>query len=346
MRTTFHRSGSCWVLVSVLLLGASAAPSSWAQPPPSNEEAKEAARAAANLGQAHYDAGRYEAALRAFLEAERRFSAPTIRLMIARAHDRLGRLLEARDAYRSVVEEHLAHYAPQVFFEAQVEAKRELDQLLPRIPALHLRLGVGSLGADQGVTVMIDGSRPDLSRPVLRNPGRTEIVVSAPGRAPLTRVVWLKEGAQETMELRLEPPPDPPRPPERPAGGRVPGDSPEVPGGPSWALIGGGIAVGGTLMVAGIGLLAAGASTAGAREEVCSSEVCPDPSAQDRWQELDAERATLMNVGVWSIIGAGLVGAGTVGYVVWNARAKGRSQSAVSLAGKPGGVLLMVSGSW
>lgn len=346
MRITLHRRGARWLLFSVLLLGTAAAPSSWAQPAPSSDEAKDAARAAANLGQAHYDAGRYEAALRAFLEAERQFSAPTIRLMIGRTYGKLGRLIEARDAYRSVIDEQLAHDAPRVFFDAQVEAKQELDQLLRRIPTVHLRLPADAPGPDPGFVVKIEGARLDLSQPIHRNPGRTEIVVSAPGRAPVTHVLWLKEGVHETMEISPGALRDIPSSSGRPAGAPVAADSAKTPEGPSWALTGSGIAVSGALMVAGIGLLVAGAATAGARDDVCSRDFCADRSAQEKWRELDGERAMLMNAGVWSIIGAGTVGAGTVGYVVWNAQAKGGSRSAVRLAGRPGGGLLMASGSW
>ncbi|AKT37386.1 hypothetical protein [Chondromyces crocatus] len=187
-----------------------APPASPARPPPRPAQgaqqprtpAQTAAAASADRGQALYDAGKYEEALIAFRKADEQFRAPTVLLMMARAHLKLGHLREARTHYQRVLEEKLADYAPQAFFDAQTAADKELDALLPRIPTIQIKITGAAPGEAQ---VFIDGKPAPHDVPVLHDPGNHAITAWAPGRTPTTQMVDLREGKTTQLTLVLQP---------------------------------------------------------------------------------------------------------------------------------------------
>lgn len=214
MRTKAVRKIISLALVGVLpALAVQAKPQ---QPPIS--DAKILARAAADKGQAFFESGNYDQALAAFREAEQHFSAPTIRLMIARTYDKRGELLQARDVYSSIVDERLAHYAPEVFFQAQTEAKTELESLTRRIPTVQFRIPSDSKDPLTQIVIKIDESPIDASQPIQCNPGIHNLVASAPGRNDVTQTFSLQEGAREEITVRFgHPSVVPPSPRRTPA---------------------------------------------------------------------------------------------------------------------------------
>jgi hypothetical protein len=188
------------------------------QPPPAlpGADVKAAARAAADRGQQLFDAGQYAEAIAAFQEADKIFHAPTFTVMIARAQDRLGRLLEARATYEQILAEQLAHYAPTAFFDAQAAARKELDALVPRIPTLQVFVtGVPTSTAQ----LTVDGASAPIGQPLPRNPGEHAFTASASGRVSVTQKLTLQEGAatQVTVALAPLPPPAPEKPPASPS---------------------------------------------------------------------------------------------------------------------------------
>ncbi|AKT38668.1 tetratricopeptide repeat protein [Chondromyces crocatus] len=125
-----------WILACAVALTASTPGLAKAQSPASAPVAgdRERARALANEGFGHFEAGKYEEALKAFEEAERNFHAPTILLMVARSHVQLGHHQEARAVFQRIIDEKLANYAPAEFFEAQQQARTEIAALPPASP--------------------------------------------------------------------------------------------------------------------------------------------------------------------------------------------------------------------
>lgn len=185
------------VLVQALLFAEPAA----AQLP--DGDARMRARTLANQGYEHYQAGRYADALRAFSEAERIYHAPTLLLMVARAYERLGRLLEAQAIYEKVVAEKMGPKEPAAFLQAQQTARQEISSLKRRIPAVQV-LVTGAPAGD--VVVTVDGSRITAGGPsVPHNPGRADVVVQAPGESPIEQTLNLQEGRTERITLHLGP---------------------------------------------------------------------------------------------------------------------------------------------
>src|SRR5687767_4640019 len=74
-----------------------------------------AARAAADAGADAFEKNDYPQALELFSRAERLYHAPPHLLFIARSLEKLGRLVEAREAYLKLAAEKLPASAPNAF---------------------------------------------------------------------------------------------------------------------------------------------------------------------------------------------------------------------------------------
>jgi len=177
-----------------------------AQSPPGSEPsdvraAREAARPLAKRGFLAFERQNYEAALRAFREAEATFHAPPHNLFIARALRALGRKLEARTVYRDIVDEKLASYAPVAFIDAQNEATAELGRLEGELAAIDVETALEA-------TVTVDGD-PAPSSPVFVLPGRHEVAARVPWAPAQSQSVRLEGGARETIRFDFPPRPEP-----------------------------------------------------------------------------------------------------------------------------------------
>jgi hypothetical protein len=195
-----------WSLACAIALGVLIPHQAGAQEPapPDSEQVKEKARALADRGYELYQAGQYAEALEAFREAERDYHAPTVLLMVARTHDRLGRLLDARSTYQSILAEEIDSSAPDVFRQAQEDARVELAALTRRIPTLQVVI-TGVPTTD--VELTIDGApAPTSGAPLPKQPGTSTIVASASGRPPIKHVITLHEGQAEHLMLAFSPP--------------------------------------------------------------------------------------------------------------------------------------------
>jgi hypothetical protein len=98
--------------------------------------------------------------------------------------------------------------ATQPYTEAVRAALKTLEGRVPRID-VDLR----PAGAP-GVVLWIDGrAMPAAAGPQVMDPGRHEVVVSAPGFFDVRQTTWLVEGARANLALTLTPRPPPPPPP-------------------------------------------------------------------------------------------------------------------------------------
>ena len=261
-----------WFLAAALALVTAAQPA-LAQPKKAEiEAAKKEAVAIADKGVDAFRAQRYEDAIDAFKKADQKFHVPKFLLYVARSQAKLGKLLAAKATYQTIVDEKLPPYAPEEFFTAQADAKKELLELENKIPTV--RIEVNGVPAGQTATVTLDGATlpaGDLGRPLARDPGPHTIVVSAAGRPQVTRNVNLREGGSESviLEMGVTAPAVPTTPgtaPADPAGSATasgpsstgPADAPKSGGVPTLTIVSWSVGAAGLVAGAVMGGLALG----------------------------------------------------------------------------------------
>lgn len=195
---------SRWIPLAALALVLSGG-SALAQPKKAEiEAAKKEAIAIADKGVEAFRGEKYEDAIAAFSKADQKFHVPKFMLYVARSQAKLGKLLEAKATYQTIADEKLPPYAPEEFFTAQGDAKKELADLANRIPTV--RIEVNGVPAGQSASVSLDGAAlaaTDLGRPLQRNPGAHTVVVALPGRPDLVRNVNLREAGSESVILEM-----------------------------------------------------------------------------------------------------------------------------------------------
>lgn len=200
------RRASLGMLFAAVLSLSVALPAAGQEGTDPSPEQLDAARALAEAGFQLYERGDHATALDRFLKAEEIYHAAPHVLFIGRSSEKLGKLVEAREAYEKLVGEELGPDAPEQFRTAQSDAQAELDALQDRIPSLTISLqGVEGLAT----TVTIDGKAvpPEaLASPVEVNPGEHVVALTVPGRAPTQQTVELAEGATSSVELTPGPP--------------------------------------------------------------------------------------------------------------------------------------------
>jgi hypothetical protein len=118
-------------------------------------EERAGARAAADQGYDAFQRNDWANALDLFGRAESLVHSPVHVLYLARSDARLGRLIEAQEAYLSIVHEALPTGAAAAVKQAQQDAARELAALEPRIP--FVRIEVESAGSADPLEVTQDG---------------------------------------------------------------------------------------------------------------------------------------------------------------------------------------------
>ncbi|MDC3958437.1 tetratricopeptide repeat protein [Polyangium jinanense] len=256
------------LLVSAVLCASPA----WAQP--INDQVRIAARALADEGFALYDQGKYADALDKFERADALVNAPTVKLLAARTLEKLGRLVEAAEKYRSITILQLDDKAPEAFRDAQETAAKELAALTPRIPTIELT--VQGAGAELA-TVMLDGKvfpRALIGVKTPLNPGVHRVEADTPASAAVLDLkVDEKQAARAVLELK-------PKSGAEPSGGDVvppPGGgegTTKKPPGATQRIIGYvSLGVGGAATIAGIGALISAYSTRSDMEDFCERRV-------------------------------------------------------------------------
>lgn len=172
-----------------------------------------AARAAAESGADAFEQGQYLRSLEMFSRAEQLVHAPPHLLFMARSLEKLGRLVEAREAYLKIVNEQLSAKAPSAFRSAQGKAEQELAAIESRLA----QITVNVTGPDAS-SAAISMDRTDLppaaaAIPMPADPGR-HVFYAHTERAKSPEVsITVREGGKETVNLVL---------PEAPAGAGSP----------------------------------------------------------------------------------------------------------------------------
>jgi len=188
------------------------------------KEQKAGARAAADAGGDAFDAGKYAEAADLFERAERLMHAPPHLLYAARAHVKLGHLVEARELYLTLTRERLPDSAPRPFRDAQNMGEKELAEVEPRLAYVSVVVQPGAGATSVRVTRNGEPVPAELlGVPAPVNPGEYSYQAFADGMESNSTTVKLREGTRETVLLTLRDIPgatkNKPAPSGSPAGG-------------------------------------------------------------------------------------------------------------------------------
>ncbi len=195
-----HRLASASALLVALAL---AIPAS-AQPV--DDATRNAARELAHRAGEAYKTGDYEKAQDLYHRSYALIPAPTLSLREARSLVKLGRLVEAAEAYVRTTRTPLEADSPRPFRDAVQQAYDELGKLRPRIP--QLKIVVKGQEKDDGrLTVTMDGKPVaaaliGVSGPA--NPGKHTLTATTESGATANGSVTLKEGELKSIELDLD----------------------------------------------------------------------------------------------------------------------------------------------
>jgi hypothetical protein len=126
-------------------------PSAWAQ----TDDDRAGARVAATEGVKAINEKRWADAADLFSRAESLVHSPVHLLYLARAQEKLGKLVKARENYNRIIREKYAADAPDAFRQAQTSAQQEVSGLDARLAAVTVKLD----GAKGTVTVTMDGEK-------------------------------------------------------------------------------------------------------------------------------------------------------------------------------------------
>jgi hypothetical protein len=168
------------------------------------KDQKAGARAAADAGGDAFDAGKYAEAADLFERAERLMHAPPHLLYAARAHAKLGHLVEARELYLTLTRDHLPDSASRVFRDAQTMGEKELADIEPRLPYVSVVVQGGGGASDVHVTKNGEPVPAELlGVPTPVNPGDYSYQALAEGMESTATTVKFREGVRETVVLTL-----------------------------------------------------------------------------------------------------------------------------------------------
>lgn len=171
-----------------------------------DEAAPAAGEDAVTLGRAAleaYTAGEWQRAHDKFAAAERSVHSPVFVLYMARCKRNLGALMEARELFRSVVNERLAPSAPASWQQAVTSAHAELATLQQNIPSVWLE----AASAAELERTLLDGqalSSLGVGRELELDPGRHVFEVTRADGSRARVVVQLSEGRRR-IPVQLSP---------------------------------------------------------------------------------------------------------------------------------------------
>lgn len=302
------RRFACSTVCSLSLLATSAR----AQEP--DDATKNAARELATQAGDAFRNGDYDKAQDLYRRAYALIPAPSLSVREGRALEKLGRLVEAAEAYVRTVRTPLGDKPPQAFKDAVKEASDALAKLRPRIPKLTVMVK----GKDSSLEVTVDGkplprALVGVGAPV--NPGSHDVAAStADGRSAKGKVT-LEEGGKKTLELDLGPAPAgaaaPPPPGVKPVHVTAGKDDVKADAGASssqrtWAYV----ALGAGAAGVGVGIATGLMATA---RHSSAEDACPDgkcPAGSSAMDDVDAFRTLRTVSTIGYVVGAVGVGAG------------------------------------
>lgn len=299
-----------------------------AQPIAIDPATRASARLLADDALALYDKGDCRDAAPKFLRAHDMVRVPTLAFYAGKCLEKIGRLVDASEAYLAATRDEIEPGAPTTVKQAQTDAATARAALLPRIPTIEVVLDASATGA----TVALDGKRlPDAAIGVKRpiDPGH-HVAKFTRGAAVGSREFAVEEGDAGQVRLAF--------PATAATSAAVPAISSGVGPGP-WIV--GGVGVAGLLVGSVMGALVLvqhGKTPSGCMN---GSATCTDAT------EAASANATS---NTWNAIGhattAALVlgGAGVIAGGIWIGI--GRSGASAGIGPTAGGIAWRLEGSW
>jgi hypothetical protein len=285
-----------------------------------DDATKNAARELATQAGDAYRKGDFEKAQDLYRRAYALIPAPSLSVREGRSLEKLGRLVQAAEAYVRTVRTPMGDNAPDAFRDAVKEASEALAQLRPRIPKLTVSV-TGIDRKDPALTVTIDGkplakALVGVGAPV--NPGEHDVVATVSDGRHAEGKITLEESGTKTLELDVGPPPKGSGVKPAPAASTTPASSKndaKADTGTSssqrtWAYVAMGAGVAGVGLGVATGLMATARHSSA--EDACPDQKCPPGSSG--MDDVDAFR-TLRTVSTIGYI-VGVVGVGA-GATLW-----------------------------
>lgn len=308
---------------------------------PVDDNTRNAARNLAEQGRDAFDKSDFERARDLFHRAYELVQAPTLALFEARSLAKLGRLVEAEEAYLRAIRTPLRADSPEAFRKAVRDAEAEEVQLEPRVPKLVVILtGPGAKAPELSVTLdreRVKSALLGVEMPV--DPGNHQLEAQLPGVEPTRVPFTIVERERKTLELRVAAPSSAPVATASPTPGPTELRSPPEAPRSSWqrptAFAAGGLGVAGLGVGVITGLMAT--SHHGKAEEQCPNNVCVAGSSGE--DEVNSFRTLRTVSTVGYVVGAvGLV-AGVTLLLTAPAQRPGRASVSVFMNAGNAGVM-------
>src|SRR5450432_244359 len=198
----FRRSSRGIAAALVTSMGLLTVAPAWAQ----TDDDRAGARVAATEGVKASNEKRWADAADLFARAESLVHSPVHLLYLARAQDKLGKLVKARENYNRIIRERLTAEAPDAFRQAQTAAQQEVGGVEGRLAAITVKLD-GEKGA---VTVTMDGEKvpPALvGLPLPVDPGSHTFQAAGADLKSDPVTVNVAEGGRDAITLTVKPAP-------------------------------------------------------------------------------------------------------------------------------------------
>lgn len=233
---------------------------------------------------------RFAEALEKFQRVAKVRESASVRYRIANVLAELGRLREARDAFRALAaSSDTLEAKDKPIAESSAERAVAVDKRIPR-----LKINPPA-DAPSDLRVTVDGAAVPTGRPLELDPGDHVVNASAPGKAPFEGRVKLGEGGETPFDVKLE------------EASSVSVDTSKPNKTLAYVAVGGGAA----LFVTGVVLLVVREGTISDIESTCPNNVCPTASQSDIQSKQDqAELFGPLGVGL-GVVGLAAAGFGT-----------------------------------
>jgi hypothetical protein len=256
---------------------------------------RETARTLMWSGDKLSEKGNHAEALQAYRAADAIMNVPTTGLAVAKAHEALNQLVEARERALRVAASQPQPDESPILSQARESASRLASSLEERIPSVVVT--VNGLRPGDAYEISIDGVEvpaAEIAKGWRTNPGRHEILVRAKGFEEAKQEVTVAERASHSVEITLR------------------STASTSSTGADWVLIYSGFSVAGAALT--VGAITGGVSIA---ETDALLERCGGPRCDATADDDLSSATTLANVsnGAFVVAGVGLV-VGIVGVVL------------------------------